>query len=75
MNIPLVAYIFDRKKQASADKPGKIEIRITSGKVQKYVATGISVLPGCWQRGMVVNLPNAASLNNRISIMRRQIDK
>lgn len=75
MNIPLVAYVFDRKKQASADKPGKIEIRITSGKVQKYVATGISVLPGCWQRGMVVNLPNAASLNNRISIMRRQIDK
>lgn len=75
MNIPLIAYIFDRKKQSSDSTPGKIEIRITSGKIQKYVATGISVLPGCWSRNMVVNLPNAASLNNRISIMRRQIDK
>lgn len=75
MNIPLIAYVFDRKKQSSDSTPGKIEIRITSGKMQKYVATGISVLPGCWSRNMVVNLPNAASLNNRISIMRRQIDK
>lgn len=75
MNIPLIAYVFDRKKQSAADIPGKIEIRITSGKVQKYVATGISVLPSQWQRNLVVNLPNAASLNNRISIMRRQIDK
>lgn len=75
MNIPLIAYVFDRKKQSSDSTPGKIEIRITSGKIQKYVATGISVLPGCWSRNMVVNLPNAASLNNRISIMRRQIDK
>jgi len=75
MNIPLIAYVFDRKKQSSDSTPGKIEIRITSGKIQKYVATGVSVLPGCWSRNMVVNLPNAASLNNRISIMRRQIDK
>jgi len=75
MNIPLIAYVFDRKKQSSDSTPGKIEIRITSGKIQKYVTTGISVLPGCWSRNMVVNLPNAASLNNRISIMRRQIDK
>lgn len=75
MNIPLIAYVFDRKKQSATDIPGKIEIRITSGKVQKYVATGISVLPSQWQRNLVVNLPNAASLNNRISIMRRQIDK
>ena len=75
MNIPLIAYVFDRKKQSSDSTPGKIEIRITSGKIQKYVTTGISVPPGCWSRNMVVNLPNAASLNNRISIMRRQIDK
>ena len=37
MNIPLIAYVFDRKKQSSDSTPGKIEIRITSGKIQKYV--------------------------------------
>lgn len=75
MNIPLVALIFDRKKKSGKDSPGLIEIRVTAGKIQKYISTGVRVAPSHWHGDRVINQPDAATLNERVSIMRRKVDK
>ena len=75
MNIPIIALIFDRKKKSGENSPGLIEIRVTAGKVQKYISTGVKVLPGHWRGDRIINQPDAATLNERVSIMRRKVDK
>lgn len=48
MNIPKVKFVFDRKHQSSKSKEGKIDLRITHVKKQKFLATGLSVYPHQW---------------------------
>lgn len=75
MNIPVIALIFDRKKKSGDNAPGLIEIRVTAGKIQKYISTGVKILPGHWRGDRIINQPDAATLNDRVSIMRRKVDK
>lgn len=75
MNYPYINYVFDRKKKSANNAPGLIEIRITAGKVQKYISTGVKVPAKEWHADRVVNRPDSATLNERISIMRRKIDR
>jgi hypothetical protein len=51
--------IFDRKKRVSSTKAGPIELRITYNRVQKFLTTGVRVLPSQWDGGRVVNRPDA----------------
>ena len=48
MILPQIKFIFDRKHTASSDKKGTIDIRITYGSKQKFVATGVKCFPGQW---------------------------
>ena len=48
MIIPRIKFIYDRHKRATAQKKGSIEIRITFGKVQKYITTGVEIFPRQW---------------------------
>ena len=65
--IPQIKFVFDRKKKASEDKEGIIEIRISYDYKKKYISTGIKVLPHQWKKDIVVNHPDAGSLNRFIN--------
>jgi len=62
-NFPTITYIYDRYKKSSPSKEAIIEMRITYNKRQKYMSTGIKVLPRQWRKGRVVNRPDALQCN------------
>ena len=45
--------VFDRKGQASRTKPASVELRVYADGKQKYISTGIKLLPKEWSKGMV----------------------
>lgn len=65
---PIVAYIYNRYGLISKKKrkDAVIEMRIAYNNKQKYLSTGIRVLPNEWQRGRIVNRPDAAILNRTL---------
>ena len=48
MKIPKVKFVFDRKHLSSKIKEGKIDLRISHVKKQKFLAAGLSVYPHQW---------------------------
>lgn len=72
MAIPLIKFIFDRKHKSGKSVKGSVDMRITSGKNQKYISTGIKVLPNQWDatREIVVNSFDAMIYNEIIAKMR-----
>lgn len=67
MIYPLIVFVFDRKKRASDSKTGIIEVRVTMDRRQKYISTGVSVLPSQWDKEKhIVNHPEASFLNLKI---------
>lgn len=66
MLTPIITTVFDRRKRASAKKEGSIEIRITYGRKQRYITTGIRCLPKQWRSGCIVNRLDAFELQNEL---------
>lgn len=64
---PRLTYIYDRYKKASSKRKASIELRITYNYKQKYISTGIEVLPRQWKNGSIVNHTEAEHLNNELS--------
>lgn len=64
---PRLTYIYDRYKKASSKRKASIELRITYNYKQKYISTGIEVLPRQWKNGSIVNHIEAEHLNNELS--------
>lgn len=60
---PSLTYIYDRYKKSSSKQKAAIELRITYNKKQKYLSTGISVLPHQWKDGVIINCPDAPFFN------------
>lgn len=48
MTIPRIKFIFDRRKRAGLKCKGSIELRMTFGKIQKFIATGVMIFPKQW---------------------------
>lgn len=63
---PVIAYIYNRYGKASATKDAVIELRIAYNNKQKYLSTGIRLLPREWHRGRVVNRLDATVLNKTL---------
>ena len=63
INFPQVTLIYDRYKKASSLRTATIEVRISYNRKQKYISTGIRVLPSQWRKGRIVNSPNSVMLN------------
>ena len=59
MSTPLFALVYDRRKRASSKKEGSVELRITLGKKQRFVTTGVRCLPKHWKNGGIVNCMDA----------------
>lgn len=66
--------IFDRKKQAKKDSTGTIEVRVISDRRAYYISTGVRIREREWRAGMIINRPDAQSLNERIAIICQIID-
>ena len=72
MIVPVLVYVYDRKKKASTKHAASVELRLTLERKSKYLSTGIRLLPKEWHRGTVVNRPDSAELNETLnSIMVR----
>lgn len=61
--------VLNRKKTATAEKPGKVELLIwLGGGVKKYVATDISLFPGQWdeEHRIVINHDHGREINRKL---------
>jgi len=61
--------VFDRKKQAKKDGTGTVEVRVISNRKAYYISTGVRIREREWRAGMIINRPDAQSLNERIAII------
>ena len=63
---PIVTLVFNRRHSATTTKEAAVELRISYRKQQKYMSTGIRLLPKHWHRGRVVNRFDAAQINQTL---------
>lgn len=69
---PLLTIVFDRKCQASKDKEGVVELRITLDKQRKYISTGIKLLKKEWSNGSVIGRKDWKELNDQIQALKKK---
>lgn len=69
MRIPKVKLVFDRKHQSTASKEGAIDLRVCYDSKQKFLSTGVKVLPKHWDaKNECIKLRlDAVALNRAIS--------
>lgn len=65
----LMKMVWDRKKKASPTVEGRVELRLTYRRKQKYILTSVAVLPCHWKSGMVVGRRDAYELNESLAIL------
>ncbi len=75
MSSLILTFIFDRNKRSDRNKEGSVELRMTLYKKQRYIGTGVRVLPKHWKSGQVVGLEDAEELNQSFSRLRRKVWK
>lgn len=74
-NFPSIELIYDRRKKANKNKEAIIEIRITYDYKQKYISTGIKVLPKEWKNKKVVGRKDYVQINEALEKMKIDIRK
>ena len=75
MGTPIFKLVFDRKKRASNIKEGSIELRITYNRVQRFITTGVRVLPRQWKADRIVNRMDAFELQQTLDTFVAQARK
>ena len=77
MKIPAIQFVFDRKKTATKNKKGIIEMRITYLRKRKYMTTGIKCFPSQWSQDKesVVNSTDAVQCNQVLLEMKKKAMK
>lgn len=73
--IPLLAFIYNRYGKATSEREASVELRITYERRQKYISTGIRLLPKQWRNGMVVNRVDAIQLNQMLQHLLVEVQK
>lgn len=63
---PSVALVFNRRHTATATKEAAVELRVSYKKQQKFMATGIRLLPKHWRKGTVVARFDAQQINQTL---------
>lgn len=72
MITPKLTLVFDRKKKASRTREAAVELRITFGKVRKYISTGVKVLPKEWKKESVVGRTDWNELNAQLQVLKKK---
>lgn len=75
ISFPQIALVYDRKSVSSPKKEGMVEVRITHNRKQKYISTGIKVLPNQWRKNAVVNRTDSTQLNQYINSLLTNIQQ
>lgn len=65
---PIFKLVYDRRKRATSTKEGSIELRITYNSIQRFVTTGVRVLPKHWRNGAIVNRLDAIEMQRTLDI-------
>lgn len=73
--MPVVGFVYNRKKTATKTKAAVIEIRVSYDYKKKYLSTGIKVLPKEWRGDMVTGRTDAIELNKALTTMRNKVLK
>lgn len=66
LRTPVLTYVYNRYKLASATKDAVVELRVSFNKHQKYMSTSIRLFPKEWQQGRVTNRTDALILNKTL---------
>lgn len=68
MKIAKIKLVFDRRHKAAKDKEGAIDIRVAYGGKQKFMSTGVAVLPTQWdvKQECVKFRPDAVAVNSML---------
>ena len=74
---PTIRLVFDRRKQSTPTKEGKIEVEICIHRKRKWISTGVRVLPKNWnaKNTNVVGRLDAAELNMKLDLSIKPIKK
>lgn len=76
MKIPGVRVVFDRKKQATKEKKGLVQIEVLYEGKKKYISTGVKLTKDCWSEKMYVKEhPMAEQLRKRIKAVREKVEE
>lgn len=68
MKTPILKLMYDRHKRATNKKEGSVELRITCNRIQKFVTTGVRLLPKNWKNGCVVNRLDAYAIQQTLDL-------
>ena len=68
-SLPHITFIYNRYKKASPTKKAVVEMRISYQRKQKYISTGIFLLPKQWKKEEVINTPDALLLSQQFNKM------
>ena len=66
--------IYDHRARTKPGDEGPLEVRVTIDRKRYYIGTGIHVRKSEWKQGLIVNRPNAESLNTRLNTIWRKIE-
>lgn len=67
--IPILKLVYDRRKRATSGKEGAVELRITYNRVQRFITTGVRLLPKQWKNGRIVNRLDAFELQSSLDTL------
>ena len=71
--LPQINFIYDRRKTATPNRKGSIEMRITYAYKQKYIATGIMLYPNQWKNGKIVDTPDIVQISKTLDKMLKDV--
>ena len=73
--VPKIKLVYDRRKEASNTRHGRIELRITAGSRQKFISTGLTAMPREWDEAgqQVKNCGDANEKNQVLLNIRRKV--
>ena len=75
MKLPTVKFVYDRKHQSAPKRKGHVDLRVTYQGRQKFLSTGISVLPRHWdaRTEQVKDCYEASDYNVIIASMKKKV--
>lgn len=69
ISTPILTFVYDRRKKASSHKEGSVELRITFERHQKFITTGVRLLPKQWKNGQVINRLDAQEMQQTLETL------
>lgn len=66
---PQVSFIFDRRKVATPNIKGSVDMRICYNYKQKFISTGIRLYSTQWKNGKIINCPDIMEISQTLDKM------